>query len=172
MGLKNILLLVLVLIIGFSVFLYNRSIMKTEFTQNQTIKEMENLLFRCEVVEYPSYVEVTNPEMNESDIHVGMSVDPWELNFGALPLGSGSKKYINIANYEDNPRKVRMISYGNISSMIRFSENNIVLRKGDEKKITIFLNTSLGEIGNYTGEVDAISKESKYSFLNKFVRWF
>ncbi len=172
MDLKNMLLLVLILIIGFNLFLYKKTTVKTEFVENQTIKEMQNLLFRYEIIEYPSYIEVTDPEMNISNTRIGMSVDPWNFNFGALPPESGSRKYINLANYEDNPRKVKIVCYGNISSMIQFSENNIILRKGDEKKISVSLNTSLTKIGNYTGEIDVISKESKCSFLNGFVKWF
>jgi len=46
-----------------------------------------------------------------------------------------------------------------------------ILRKGDEVKLTVFLNTSISTSpGNYTGEIDIITEKSKIPFLGNVLR--
>jgi hypothetical protein len=56
--------------------------------------------------------------------------------------------------------------------MISFDKNYIKLYPGEELKITASLNSSLSKPGNYTGEIDIISKKVRFSFLNPLIEWF
>jgi hypothetical protein len=54
--------------------------------------------------------------------------------------------------------------------MISFDRNNIILHKGDELKVTVLLNSTLStRTGNFTGEIDIVSKGIKFSFLEVFL---
>ena len=144
------------------IFLYEPRI--TGFVSNMTIERFENFFFVYERMRYPARVQIT--EKGEA-LNIGISVDPWNLDFGVLPKGVNNKRFINLANHKNKIYKVSLVSRGNISSMISFSENNFLLHEGEEEKVSVFLNSSLSEkVGNYTGEVDVTYKRARFSPLN------
>jgi hypothetical protein len=96
--------------------------------------------------------------------------DTCNLNFGVIPIGIESRRFLNLVNYKDENYKVEIQAYGNISPMISFDKNDFILHKGDELKITVLLNSTLSkETGNFTGEINIFSKGAKFSFLETFL---
>jgi hypothetical protein len=141
---------------------------KKEFVKNKTVENSGNLIFIYETVRYPTRVKI----LDKHEKRVGMEADPWNLNFGVLPVGIGGRRFINLANYGKDVIEVRIVVHGNISRMISFDKNYIKLYPGEELKITASLNSSLSKPGNYTGEIDIISKKVRFSFLNPLIEWF
>jgi hypothetical protein len=169
---KNILMIILI-ILFFVLFIllsiFPESEVKTSFVTNLTVEKTEDLLFVYETVKYPSNVEIIKLR-NKSNITVGITGDPWNLNFGFVPIGIESRRFINLANYKEENYRTEIRVYGNISSMISFDRNNIILHKGDELKVTVLLNSTLStRTGNFTGEIDIVSKGAKFSFLEVFL---
>jgi hypothetical protein len=131
-----------------------------------TTEKNDGIFFVYETVKYSSNVEIIKVE-NKSNITVGITNNPWDLNFGVIPIGILSKRFINLANGKEEIYKVEIHVYGNISPMISFDKNNFILRKDDEVKVTALLNSTLSkETGKYTGEINIISKRSKIPFFN------
>jgi len=167
---KKLYILVLFLIILFSILVfYIRPTQKTGFVTNMTVEVSENPLFLYEIIKYPTNVEIIPAETGSSR-KVGIAGDPWNVNFGVLQPGINGKRFLNIANYKEEPYHVRIVSFGNISPMITFSENDFMIYKSEEKQITVHLNSSLSSgPGNYTGEIDIISERSNIPFLGKII---
>lgn len=169
---KTLLLIPLFLILFVLIFLlyeinfYNYSNFKGDFVKNMTTEKNDGLFFVYETVRYPSNVEIIELE-NNSNLTLGLTNEPWNLNFGVMPVGILSKRFINLANGKEEIYKVEIHVYGNISPMVSFDKNNFILKKGDEMKVTALLNSTLSkETGKYIGEVDIISKRSKIPFFN------
>ncbi len=164
-----IILIILFFLLFLRVFYFPEPKIKTNFITNLTVEKTENPFFIHETIKYPTNVSIIKL-MDKSNITVGMTVDPWNLNFGVVPIGVESRRFINLANYKEENYKVEIHAYGNISPMISFDRNNIILHKNDELKITVSLNSTLStEIGNFTGEIDIVSKGAKFSFLEVFL---
>ncbi len=132
---------------------------------NQTVEFDENALFTYEISRYSSRVEISN------NLSLGFSLDPWNLNFGIVPKGGNmGRRFLTLQNSEDIPAKVQLKSYGNISPMIEFSDNNFLLLKEAPQSITITLNTTKDTLpGNYSGEIDIIVKKPKYGFVKRLM---
>ena len=165
---KSLIMVVFLVILLLGLLFYKRPVTKTGFVTNVTTERSENPLFFYEIIKYPSNVEIISKESTSA--RVGIVGDPWNLNFGIFQPGINGKRFLNLANFKEQPYHVRLVSYGNISRMISFSENDFILYKGDEKKITVFLNSSLSiGPGNYTGEIDIISESTKIPYLGKIL---
>jgi len=162
-----ILLIILVLFLIFLIF-YEPNV-KTNFVENMTVEKTEDLFFVYETVMYPSNVQIIRLK-NKSNITVGITGDPWNINFGLIPIGVESRRFVNLANYKNENYKVKINVYGNISPMISFDKNNFIMHKGDELKLTVLLNSTVSaKTGNFTGEIDIISKSVKFQFLEVFL---
>jgi len=170
---KKLLIVAIVLVICLlGLLFYKRPVTKTGFVTNMTIERTENPFFFYEIIKYPSNVEIIPPEPSTS-YRVGITGDPWNVNFGVFQPGINGKRFLNVANYKEQEYHVKVICHGNISPMISFSEDDFILYKGEEKKITVFLNTSLStESGNYTGEIDIISENTKIPLIGRIFAWF
>lgn len=164
-----IILIILFFVLFILLSIFPESEVKTSFVTNLTVEKTEDLLFVYETVKYPSNVEIIKLR-NKSNITVGITGDPWNLNFGFVPIGIESRRFINLANYKEENYRTEIRVYGNISPMISFDRNNIILHKGDELKVTVLLNSTLSTgIGNFTGEIDIVSKGAKFSFFEVFL---
>lgn len=135
-----------------------------EFVKNSTVVYDENLLFSYEISRYPTSVEISSTQ--GENITLGFSLEPWNLNFGIVPTGGNlGKRFITLQNTAEEPAKVRLIAYGNISQMVDFSDNDFLLLKNAPKPLEIILETKKDTpLGNYSGEIDIIVKRAKYSF--------
>ncbi len=140
-----------------------------EFVENQTLATDENALFTYEINRYPASVRISNT--TGKNITVGFALEPGSINFGIIPSGGSSgKRFITLENIAEKPSKIRLIAYGNISQMIKFSDNNFLLSKDAPKPIEIVLETkNETALGNYSGEIDIIVKKPKYGFAERLL---
>ena len=155
-------LIVLFLVLLFSLFLTLKPRI-TGFVTNVTIQRFKTFPFTYEIVRYPAKVEITK---ENGSLNLGMSADPWILDFGSFPPGIGSKKIINLENPTNKTYRIKLRAKGNISGMIKFDKNNFLLEKGEKTKVSVLLNSSLSRVGNYSGEVDVIYKWIPYPYLD------
>lgn len=144
---------------------------RRDFAQSMTVEQSEDLFFIYQTTRYPSRVEVTQPPQENEHILIGLSIDPFDLNFGLLQPGGGAgRRTIEALNLQDDDVKIILESYGNISSMVTFDKNNLILKEGEYSEITAILRTTDETLpGNYTGEIDVIVKKPKYKFIYPFL---
>lgn len=159
-------LIVLFLVSLFSLFLIIEPRI-TGFVSNVTVQRFKTFPFTYEVVRYPAKVEIIK---KNGSLNLGMSADPWILDFGSFPPGVGSKKIINLENPTNKTYRVELRARGNISGMIKFDKNDFLLEKGGKMKVSVLLNSSLSKIGNYSGEVDIIYKWISCPCLDFLIR--
>jgi hypothetical protein len=160
------LILVVLIVLLYEINFYNYVNFKRDFVNNMTTEKNAGLFFVYETVRYPSNVEIIKLE-SKSNFTLGLTNEPWNLNFGVIPIGILSKRFINLANRKEEIYKVEIHAYGNISPMVSFDRNNFILKKDDEVKVTAMLNSTLSkETGKYYGEIDIISKRNKLPFFN------
>ncbi len=168
---KKKLLIILLVILIFFLFILTipGNEVKTNFVKNITSEKDQDLFFLYDISMYPSNVNIIKLK-NKENITVGLVGDIWNLNFGHVPIGVESRRFINLANNKEENFRVTIKVYGNISPMINFDKNDFILHKGEEVKITVLLNSTLSPgAGNFTGEIDIISKKAKFPFLEVFL---
>jgi len=165
-GLITASLILISLILMYEIQLYPGFNVKKDFVKNMTTEKNVGLFFVYETVKYPSNVEIIKLE-NKSNITLGITGEPWNLNFGVIPVGIESRRFINLANKNEEIFRVEIYLYGNISPMVSFDRNNFILRKGDEVKVTALLNSTLsGGTGKFMGEIDIVSRRARIPFFN------
>jgi len=131
------------------------------FVENRTVLTKSDSFYNYEITKYPSKIEIVDLRFKNIGNKIGLSVDSWIFDFGIIPIGGSVKKTINFESIEDKS-KVKLIAFGNISSMITFSKNNFYLKGND--KVDVLLNiTESPQLGNYTGEIDIIVQKNKFS---------
>jgi hypothetical protein len=128
---------------------------------DMTFKKYSSLFYDYDVVMYPSSVEVKSIESFSEGLEVGIVKDPWNLNFGSIPVTSSSIRYIEMANIGNKEVRVRFRVYGNISPFVTFSERAVKLNKNETSKVKVTFNSNGAEPGNYTGRIDRIVKIPK-----------
>ena len=107
-------------------------------------------------------------QKNTSELFLGMTAD--NLEFGVIPCGVVSKRYVDLANDDEIDYKILLTVTGNISPMVKFNKNDFILDKGENSQVTVSLDSSLASSpGNYTGTVSVISKRPKLLLLNNFM---
>ena len=138
-----------------------------EFVKNRTVTNYSNLFFIYEISRYPSNVEIRATEKMNENITLGFVIESWNLNFGIIP-GNGTfvKRNVEISNKEESSMEIIFRSYGNISPLVFFSKNNFILNPDEKVAIDIFLFSNKTKEGNYSGEIDLISKKPIYNFLS------
>ncbi|MCK5299911.1 MAG: hypothetical protein KAJ54_02070 [Candidatus Aenigmarchaeota archaeon] len=135
---------------------------------NHTVLYADNIFFTYEVNKYPTSVEIS--DIIERNLSIGFSLEPSTLNFGVVPTGGNmGKRFLTLKNTQDNKVKMQFIAYGNISPMIKFSDNDFYLMPDEVKQIDIMLETGQNTpAGDYFGEINLIVKRPKYDLL----KWF
>lgn len=91
----------------------------------------------------------------EGEGKVGVNPTTERLDFGDLSRGTAAVRTVTVTNDTFVPFFVTIVKLGSISSLMNISENNFMLRKGQEKKIEFgtYMPAS-AEIGRkYTGRV-------------------
>jgi hypothetical protein len=167
---KLIIVIALLLIFGI-LFVYPKTPKTTaRFITNRTFERSEDAFFTREIVMYPSNVKIISPD-NPSNLDIGIVGDPWNLNFGVLPVGVNGKRFVNVANYREITSKVKLVCYGDICSKVTFDKNNLILHEGDEEKITVTLNASSSVPGEYSGEIHIVSDIPKTPVISDLLGW-
>lgn len=168
---KNYFLVLITFFIALAFIFYVKTTSPKQFVSNQTFVKYSDLFFSYEITKYPSSVEIVSPQFKEKKLTIGLVTDPWNLNFGIIPIGSYGTRHLNISNSEKNKVIVNFNVYGNIKHLISFSKNNFVLNPNESIYIDVFLNTtSSTKVGNYTGEIDVIIKKPNFDSLYLFYR--
>lgn len=158
-GIRNRLLVIFILLLIPPTF-------SQEYVKTVTTERRENVLFVYEIIKYPTKVEIID---KNSDFKIGISLDPWLIDFGSIEEGMGGRRYINIVNDKDYVYKTRLTSFGNISKMIKFGNNNFLVESNKSLNVSVSLNAL--SPGNYTGEIDIVLKRFKYPIFNWLLKW-
>jgi len=160
----NILLIAFSIACGLIIVISSYYFYPREFVKNQTFEIYENPFFIFEKARYPSNVEIV--EKGEEGMLLGFVTDPWNLNFGIIPLGGYGTRSITLFNSESSKVKVKLKAYGEIKDLVRFEKNDFILKPNEKVNVNIFLNTTNStRIGNYTGEIDVIIKKPRFNFF-------
>lgn len=102
---------------------------------------------------------------------IGVVVDPWNLNFGIIPVGKNfGTRFIDLENPTDKDVKINFKVYGNISPFVNFTKNDFILHKKEKITIEVKFYAEQAKIGNYSGEIDVIIQKPKYDFIYDFWR--
>jgi len=141
----------------------------TEFVTNKTFTTYSDLFFNYEISKYPSRVEIAKAEPAKEKITIGLTVDPWNLDFGIIPEGKNfGTRFINLANLKEKDAKISFKVYGNISPFVKFNKNNFILHPNENLTVEVSFHAEGAKIGNYSGEIDVIVQRPKYDFLYVF----
>lgn len=89
--------------------------------------------------------------------YVGFSTDTYEMNFGAVTPGGGSKKNLDIS--ADEPTRVDIILEGELAPWVSVSENNFVF-EGSKTIIFSLVVPEDAEYGGYSGKAIIIFKKA------------
>lgn len=140
----------------------------TMYFTNFLVKSADKLFYKFELEKtYKTQVGIIEPK-NNSNLLLGFTSD--NLEFGIIPLGSVSKRFLTLTNNNEENYKIILKVSGNISPMVKFNKNDFILAKDENMSVTVFLDSSIGLVpGNYTGEIFVISSRPKFSFLNNLV---
>ena len=143
----------------------------TEFVTNKTFTTYSDLFFNYEISKYPSRVEIAKAELAKEKITIGLTVDPWNLDFGMIPEGKNfGTRFINLANLKEKDAKISFKVYGNISPFVKFNKNDFILHPNENLTVEVSFHAEGAKIGNYSGEIDVIVQRPKYDFLYAFWR--
>jgi hypothetical protein len=168
----KIIILVVVLILVLFFLSKNIRLSVKGFVTNATFDKSEDPIFKYEVIKYPCNFEIKKIRPQE-EILIGVTVETWNLNFGTIPAGNRARRYIVLTNNKDERVKVNFNVYGNITPMISFSKNNFLISKNENLTITVSLiTTNTTSPGNYSGEIDVVTKIPKYNFSQRLLELF
>ena len=126
------------------------------------MERSSNLLFEYQTFYYPARVKVLEKTEN---IQIGISGDTWLLDFGEIYVGMGSRKYINVTVNDEF--KVSLKAIGNISQIVKFEKNNLIVEKGN---VVLPIYVEPKKEGLYEGKIKIVFKKVKYPFLNWLLR--
>jgi hypothetical protein len=161
---KNAFVAILIIVL---IFFFMASIGPFEprdFVKEREVLNSSSMLFSYNIIRYPTSAEVL--EYNGENISMGFVTDPWNIKFGSV-IGNGTtvKRYISIRNVVSGYSRVTIKAYGNISPMVSFSRSNFVLTGNESLAIEVLFDTQNASYGNYSGEIDVVSKTPKYDLL-------
>ena len=165
---KIIAIFVLVLVIVAFLFIFSKEPPTPEgFVTNRSVENYSTFFYNYEIVRYPSSVEIMSVENITETVILGFNTEPWNINFGIIPgNGSYATRTIRVSNKEDSDTEIILRTYGNISPLVVFNSNNFILKPGENSSIDISLYTKDSDPGNYSGEIDVLSKKPIYNFLS------
>jgi hypothetical protein len=121
----------------------------------------QGILFDKELTVYPASVEVLDPNSQEVGISGGTQV----LNFGSVPKGGASEKFISINNTRETKIQAMIIVSG--LPMVKALESKVSLSPGQNMTIGIVANATddIG-VGNYTGALGVFVLIPKNAFVS------
>ena len=163
----GIVLVVIIAVVAF-LFIFSKEPPAPEiFVENRTVENYSTFFYKYEILRYPTNVEIMPIENVNENVVLGFVTDPWNINFGIIPgNGSYATRTIEISNKEEVVNEITLKVYGNISPLVVFSKNEFALNPGEKSSIEIFLYKKDSQPGNYSGEIDILSKKPIYNFLS------
>lgn len=137
---------------------------------SKTANVYESPLFRYEVTQYPSSVNVVENEGEDPEF--GFDTSTVAVTFGQIPPGSTANRYIDVGNTKDIPVKITLETAGKIAPYITFDQNHFTLNAQETRQVKITVApTELTKPGEYTGEITITSIESKNSVGDVILPW-
>ncbi|MEM5790804.1 MAG: hypothetical protein QXP77_02030, partial [Candidatus Aenigmatarchaeota archaeon] len=118
----NLLLICFSIACGFYILVSSYYFYPREFVKNQTFEIYENPFFIFERARYPSNVEIVKER--EEGMLLGFVTDPWNLNFGIIPVGGYGTRSVNLFNSEPSKVKINIKAYGKIKPLVKFEESS------------------------------------------------
>jgi hypothetical protein len=163
----GIILVLIIIVVAFLFIFSKEPPAPEEFVKNRTVENYSTFFYNYEILRYPSNVEIKPTENINENVVLGFVTDPWNINFGIIPgNGSYATRTIEISNKEDIDNEITLKVYGNISPLVVFSKNRFILKPNEKTSIEVFLYSKDSEPGNYSGEIDVLSKKAIYNFLS------
>lgn len=140
------------------------------FVSERTFSTQSDSLFEYEITRYASGATVISPTVDDDRMSIGLDADPEDLEFGVIPQGENNfaKRFIDLANLNEEEAKVEIVARGDIAPHVRFSSNEIVLGPNQEVKVDVIFHTVDASEREYTGEIDVIIKRPKFDFAKSF----
>ena len=137
---------------------------------SQKEEKYDDLFFSYEVIRYPASAEIAN---NTPNITLGFNVDTDELGFGLIPTGGNfGTKHINLENRMESTAKIKAYARGDISPLIEFPQNNIMLGGKETLRMDVRLSTAADtEPGNYAGEVGIKIIRARHAIGSLLLPW-
>jgi hypothetical protein len=91
---------------------------------------------------------------------VGINLNNDSIHFGSVYKGGTSEREIGIINRYSIPLKATILLYGNISSYVTVTDNNMVIPSGSVKQVQFKASMpSNCSFGNYTGIAEIVLKK-------------
>ncbi len=106
--------------------------------------------------------------VNRTGYDYGIAISSTELNFGEMPIGGVSRKFIIIRNSGDHLAFVRFEISGNISDMVRVNRNNLLLSPDQKTEIDVLLNAT--RFGSYSGMLVITKLQAKNMLGDIYLR--
>ncbi len=125
----------------------------------------QSLFFESICTSYPAYVNVTSVSESQN-ISIGFDISSKELDFGTLPGGSISRKFLHISNPSSRRARIMVEASGSISGIIDFSNSDFLMDPGASVDIRASIAPEASESGVYSGEVTIIYRQPRLQFLD------
>ncbi|HIE34562.1 MAG TPA: hypothetical protein EYP86_05425 [Candidatus Altiarchaeales archaeon] len=159
--------LVSIIIISFILIFF--SMLTEEFPEPDNIVDKQGTLrydttlFKVYIVRYPVQGTIVPFTVENKTLKIGISADRDKLNFGVLPQTLSVRKFLNLKNREDSKARICVRTYGTIRDFVNITEDTFILEKEEYREVQ--LTFSGDRVGNYTGEIDVITKKMRYDFM-------
>ncbi len=90
----------------------------------------------------------------EKGEQIGVNPTTERLDYGDLPKGSASTRFVTIENSGNMDIYVLVLKFGEIAELIRVNRNNFVLESGEKEKLELSLEMPISaDKEEYTGKV-------------------
>jgi len=129
----------------------------------QSSLRYDTALFKVYIVRYPVQGTIVPFTLENKTLKIGISADRDKLNFGVLPQNLSVRKFLNLKNREDSRARICVRTYGAIRDFVNITGDTFILEKGESREVQLIFGGD--KIGNYTGEIDVITKKVRYNFM-------
>jgi hypothetical protein len=126
------------------------------------------IFFDTIVDRFPAKSEVSPPRVTNQTLNMGLSTDTDKLDFGVVSQNQTVRKFLNFGS-QYPALKACVVSYGSISPFITVERPSFYISEGETGEA--MLEFSAPKLGNFTGEVDMITKRPKYDILSPLLPW-
>ena len=99
-----------VLILAITYIINYVPIPKDIITGNIVSYTYSNPVYRYEVTRFPTNGSVTQIEKDSEKLGIGVVVDDWNLNFGYVPAGGSSSRFLDMTNFGQKSAKITFVT--------------------------------------------------------------
>lgn len=128
----------------------------------------QGIFFDTIVDRFPAKAVVSLPRVENQTLNMGLSTDTDKLDFGVVSQNQTVRKFLNFGS-QYPVLKACVVSYGGISQFITVDRQSFSIAEGETGES--MLEFSSPDVGNFTGEVDMITKRPKFDLLAPLLPW-